>query len=163
MTLKELREARHEDFFLAVVSRELSWEEAENECLFTEEYPNGICVKDVLRICVEEALSDVHEQITEEKIKSIETDIKQTTTSHLEECFNTILLKNGEHYIDVSVMEELNSEYKIKCLVSLDRYYNQGEYSFEEDEEGSTYLNLDLDPFDKFIKDYQEGKFIEEL
>jgi len=159
MTLKELRKARHEDIFLAVISRQLSWEESENLVMRTEEYPYGIRVSEALKICIEEALLESQKPLTEENIKSLEEEIKQTITSHLEESFNTILLKKDEYYIDLSIMTELDSKYKIKCLVEFNQYYSKGEYSFEEDEGGSPYLDLELEPFQKFWKDYEEGKF----
>ena len=158
MTLQEYQEARHEDLFLAVVSRVLSWEEVKNVCLYIPDYPNGIIATDVLKISVEQALLENNEPVTEENVKNIEEEVKRTITTHLEECHETILLKYGNIYIDISQMAEFDPEYEIKCLVPLAEYYSKEDYSFDEGEDGP-YLSIDMEPFEEFVKDYSEGKF----
>lgn len=56
-------------------------------------------------------------------------------------------------------MVELAPEYEIRCLVPFDEYYDEGDYSFEEDEDGEPYLAIDAGAFNDFVDDYEGGKF----
>ena len=67
------------------------------------------------------------------------------------------MVKHENGYIDLSQMQELDTAYKIVCQIPLSQYYGEGDYSFEEDEDGP-YLSIDMEPFEVFVKDYEEGK-----
>jgi len=95
---------------------------------------------------------------TEENMRSIEEEVKKTIGTQLEETNYVILLKTKEGYVDLSKMENLESEYKVACLIPFKKYYGKNDYSFKEDENGP-YLEIDMEPFKKFVKDYEEGKF----
>lgn len=158
MTLKEYREAKHEDFFLAIIVKEISWEDAADVVIYLPEYPNGITVAKALELSVEEALAESNEPITEENKKSVEEKVKKTISTHLQSWAPVILLKHGEGYIDLSEMKKLGAEYEIKLLIPLGDYYEKDEYSFEEDEEG-LYLDIDATPFNSFVEDYESGMY----
>ncbi len=99
-----------------------------------------------------------NEPLTDENRKRIEDDVKQTITPNLEEWYPVILVKKDTAYIDLSQMKELESEYKIICQIPFSEYYKECDYSFEEDEDGP-YLEIDMEPFNVFVKDYEGGKF----
>ena len=67
-------------------------------------------------------------------------------------------MKHENGYIDLSQMQELKTAYKIICRIPLNQYYKECDYSFEEDKDGP-YLDIDMEPFNLFVKDYKEGKF----
>lgn len=157
-TLEEYRQSKHEDFFLAIIVREISWEEATDVVIYLPEYPNGITVTKALELSVKEALAESNEPVTEENKKRVEEEVKKTISTQLESSAPVILLKHEEGYIDLSEMKELGEEYDIKCLVPLGDYYEKAEYSFEEDDEG-IYLDIDTDPFDAFVEDYENGMY----
>lgn len=158
MTLNDYRMLRYEDFFLAIIKREMNWEDAEHVYLTIPDYPAEITAVELLRIAVDEALIENNEPLTDENRKRIEDDVKQTITPNLEEWYPVILVKKDTVYIDLSQMQELESEYKIICQIPLSEYYKECDYSFEEDEDGP-YLDIDMEPFNVFVKDYEEGKF----
>jgi len=158
MTLEEYRKAKHEDFFLAVISKKIGWEQAHEVVVYLPQYPEGITVLELMETSVEIALAENKVPITEENKKIIEKEVKETFSTFLEEWYPVILLKYGESYIDLSEMKELGKEYEIKCLVPMKEYYKEDEYSFEEDE-GGIYINIEPYPFSCFATDYEEGKF----
>lgn len=159
MTLKELRNVKHENLFFAVVSRVLSWEEAKGVYIYLPGYPDGITAEEALNISIQEALSEDKKPVTKESIKRLEEKIKKKINSNLVETFETIVwLKDKECYIDLTDMTEIEAaKYEIS-LYPIGEYYKEDDYSFEEDAEGKTYLNMDLEPFNKFVKNYKEGK-----
>lgn len=69
-TLEEYRQSKHEDFFLAIIVREISWEEATDVVMYLPEYPNGITVTKALELSVKEALLRVTSQL-QKKTKSV--------------------------------------------------------------------------------------------
>lgn len=158
MTMQDYRDARYEEFFLALVIRELDWEEAKDVVLNVPDYPDGITAIDALKISVEQALIENNEEPTEENKKRIEEDVKKSITTHLERWEYVILLKHGEQYIDLSEMNEMDSRYKIRVIVPFKEYYSEDDYCFEEDEEGP-YLSIEMDGFNKFVEDCEAGKF----
>ena len=160
MTLEELRSVKHEDLFFAVVSRVLSWEEAKGVYIYLPEYPNGITAEEALNISIQEALAEDKKPVTKESIKRLEEKIKKKITSNLVETFKTIVwLKDKECHIDLTDMTDIEAaKYEIS-LYPIREYYKEDAYSFEEDEEGKPYLQIDLEPFEKFVKDYKKGKF----
>lgn len=159
MTLEEYRKAKHEDFFLAIIVKTVSWEAVHEVVVYLPEYPKGITVIKLLEIAVEQALAENNEPVTEENKKRIEEEVKQTISTQLESWVPVILLKHGEGYIDISEMIELDPEYEIRCLVPFDEYYDEGDYSFEEDDDGELYLAIDAEAFKDFADDYENGKF----
>jgi len=159
MTLEEYRKAKHEDFFLAIIAKTISWEAAHEVVVFLPEYPNGITVAKLLEIAVEEALEEHNEPVTEENKKRIEEEVKSLISTQVESWDPVILLKQGEGYIDISEMVELAPEYEIRCLIPFKEYYDEDEYSFEEDEDGEIYLAIDPGCFNDFVDDYEDGRF----
>lgn len=158
MTLNDYKMLRYEDFFLAIIQREINWKEAEHIFLTIPEYPYKITALDLLKTAIDEALIENNELLTEENRKRIEEDVKQSISQNLEEWYPVILVKYGNGYLDLSQMQELESSYKIICQIPLSQYYKEEEYSFEEDKDGP-YLNIDMQPFNVFTQDYKEGKF----
>lgn len=158
MTLHEYRMLRYEDFSLGIVKREMDWKDAENVRLTLPNFPSELTALDLLKIAVDEALIENNEPLTEENRKKIEEEVKQTITPNLEEWRPVILVKHENGYIDLSEMGELAPAYKVICEIPFSRYYNENDYSFEEDEDGP-YLSIDMEPFNAFVKDYEEGKF----
>lgn len=159
MTLKELRNVKHKNLFFAVVSRVLSWEEAKGVYIYLPGYPDGITAEEALNISIQEALSEDNKPVTEENRKKLAERIKQKINSNITESFETIvLLKDEESYIDLTDMTEVDTAKYDIFLYPIEGYYKEDDYSFEEDAEGKTYLNMDLGPFYKFVKDYKEGK-----
>lgn len=157
-TLEEYRQSKHEDFFLAIIVREISWEEATDVVIYLPEYPNGVTVAKALELSVKEALAESDEPVTEENINRVKEDVKKTISTQLESWAPVILLKHEEGYIDLSEMKELGEEYEIKCIIPLADYYEETEYSFEENEDG-IYLDIDNDPFISFVEDYVNGMY----
>lgn len=157
MTLNDCRLLRYEDFFLAIIKKEMDWDEAEHVLLTIPDYSHKISAANLLKMAIDEALRENNEPLTEENKKRIEEDVKQTITPNLEEWYPVILVKHENGYIDLSQMQELDTAYKIVCQIPLSKYYREGDYSFEEDEDGP-YLNIDMEPFEVFVKDYEEGK-----
>lgn len=158
MTLKDYRQTKHEDLFLAIIVKEIRWEDAADIVIYLPEYPNGITVAKALALSVKEALAEHNEPVTEENKKRVEEDVKKTISTQLESWAPVILLKHGEGYIDLSEMKELGAEYEIKLLIPLGDYYEKNEYSFEQDEEGP-YLDIDATPFNSFVEDYESGMY----
>lgn len=158
MTLNDYKMLRYEDFFLAIIQREINWKEAEHIFLTIPEYPYKITALDLLKTAIDEALIENNELLTEENRKRIEEDVKQSISPNLEEWYPVILVKYGNGYLDLSQMQELESSYKIICQIPLIQYYKEEEYSFEEDKDGP-YLNIDMQSFNVFTQDYKEGKF----
>lgn len=155
MTLNDYRMLRYEDFFLAIIKKEMNWKEAEHVFLTLPGYPDKITAIDLLRMAVDEVLMENKEPLTDENRKRIEYDVKQTISPNLEEVYPVILVKQEDGYIDLSQMQKLQSEFKIVCLIPFSKYYKEDDYSFEEDEDGP-YLNIDMEPFDRFTKEYEE-------
>lgn len=158
MTLAEYKNSRYEDLFLAVIKKEIDWENADKIILDIPDIPFVFTAHDALRTAVRDALVENNQKPTEENMRSIEEEVKQTIGTNLEETNPVILLKTEEGYIDLSVMKKLESEYKVVCLIPFKKYYGENDYSFNEDEDGP-YLEIDMEPFEKFFKDYEEGKF----
>jgi len=158
MTLNDYRMLKYEDFFLAIIKREMNWEEAAHVYLTIPDYPGEVTAIELLRMAVDEALMENNEPLTDENRKRIEEDVKRKITPNLEEWYPVILVKTEEGYIDLSQMQKLEPEYKIICQTPLSEYYKEGEYSFEEDEDGP-YLEIDMEPLEVFGKDFEEGKF----
>ena len=159
MKLEDYRKAKHEDFFLAVIAKTISWDAAREVVVYLPEYPKGITVTRLLEIAVEQALAENNEPVTEENKKHVEEEVKQLISTQLESWAPVILLKRGEGYIDISEMIALAPEYEIRCLVPFKEYYNENDYSFEEDEDGEPYLEIDSGHFNDFVDDYERGKF----
>ena len=159
MTLEQYRNSRYEDLFLAVIKKELDWNQAEQFLLTIPNSSYKVTAHDLLKIAVEEALRENGEPLTEENKKMIEEEVKQAITPHLEEWEPVILLKQDEGFVDLSRMEELDKEYKIICQISFSEYYGKYDYFFDEDENGP-YLIIDMGPFEEFVKDYERGKII---
>lgn len=158
MTLAEYKNSRYEDLFLAVIKKEIDWENADKVILDIPDIPFDFTALDALENAVREALIENNEPLTEENQKRIEEEVKQTIGTHLEETNPVILLKTEEGYIDLSVMKNLEPEYKVVCLIPFKEYYGENDYSFNEDEDGP-YFEIDTDPLEKFFSDYEEGKF----
>lgn len=158
MTLNEYRMLRYEDFSLAIIKREMNWDDAAHVWLTIPNHPFQITALDLLKMAVDEAIMENNEPLTEENRKKIEEEVKQTITPNLEEWYPVILVKHEDGYLDLSQMGNLENCYKIVCQVPFSQYYNESDYSFEEDEDGP-YLNIDMEPFNAFVKDYEEGKF----
>lgn len=96
MTLEEYRKAKHEDFFLAIIAKTISWEAAHDIVVYLPEYPDGITVIKLLEIAVEQDLVENNEPATEEKKKRVEEEVKRTISTHLESWAPVILLKHCE-------------------------------------------------------------------
>ena len=158
MTLDDCKKFRYENFFLAIIKREMNWGDAENVFLTIPDYPFPMTALDLLKMAVEDAIAEKNEPLTEENKKRIEEEVKQSITPQLEEWYPIILVKHAEGYIDLSEMKELESVYKIVCQIPFSQYYKECDYSFKEDEDGP-YLNIDMEQFELFVKDYEEGKF----
>ena len=158
MTLAEYKNSRYEDLFLAVIKKEIDWENADKVILDIPDIPFDFTALDALKNAVREALIENNEPLTEENQKRIEEEVKQTIGTHLEETNPVILLKTEEGYIDLSVMKNLEPKYKVVCLIPFKEYYGKNDYSFNEDEDGQ-YFEIDTDPLEKFFSDYEEGKF----
>lgn len=159
MTLEDYRKAKHEDFFLAVIAKTINWDAASEVIAYLPEYPKGIAVTKLLEIAVEQALAENNEPVTAENKKRVEEEVKQLISTQLESWAPVILLKRGDGYIDISEMIKLTPEYEIRCLVPFKEYYNEDDYSFEEDEDGNPYLEIDSYHFNNFVDDYESGKF----
>lgn len=157
MTLNDYKSLRSEVLFLAIIKREMNWQDAEKVFFSHPDFKEQITAHDLLEIAVKEALIENNEPITDEKKKEIEEEVKQTIASNLEEWYPVILVKQEDGYIDLSKMKKLETSYKITCQIPLSKYYKECDYSFEEDEDGP-YLNIDMEPLEQFSKDYQEGK-----
>lgn len=154
VSLEELRSASIEEFFLAVIVTKIDWDDAHNVKIFTEDYPNGISAIKALQICIEEALVECGEEITEARKKEVEEDVKRTITTQLEKAYPVMLLKKGEIYIDLSEMNVLDTEvYQVRYLTPFAQYYKREDFDFEEDECG-IYLNIELEPFFKFENEH---------
>ena len=158
MTLAEYKNSRYEDLFLAVIKKAIDWENADKVILDIPDIPFDFTALDALKNAVREALIENNEPLTEENQKRIEEEVKHTIGTHLEETNPVILLKTDEGYIDLSVMKNLEPEYKVVCLIPFKEYYGENDYSFNEDEDGP-YFEIDTDPLEKFFSDYEEGKF----
>lgn len=158
MTLAEYKNSRYEDLFLAVIKKEIDWENADKVVLKIPELPFEITARDALRNAVRDAIVENNQSPTEENMRSIEEEVKKTIGTQLEETNPVILLKTKEGYIDLSKMENLESDYKVACLIPFKEYYGENDYSFKEDENGP-YLEIDTEPLEEFFKDYEEGKF----
>ena len=157
MTLNDYRMLRYEDFFLAIIKREMNWKDAEHVFFTLPDSPEQITAIDLLRMAVDEALIENNKPLTDENRKRIEDDVKQTITPNLEEWYPVILVKQDDGYIDLSQMQKLETSYKIVCQIPFSRYYKECDYSFEEDEDGP-YLDIDMEPFELFTKEFEEGK-----
>ena len=66
MTLEELRNSRYEDLCLAVVKREIDWNDAEKVFLTIPGYDYEMSVINVLKISVEEVITERNIHNTEE-------------------------------------------------------------------------------------------------
>ena len=64
MTLNDYRKLRYEDFFLAIIKKEMNWEEAEHVFLTIPDYPCKITALDLLKIAVEEILIEKKETLS---------------------------------------------------------------------------------------------------
>ena len=159
MTLNEYRKLRHEDFYLAVVKRKLDWEDAEHVFVTIPELNVRVTVVELLRMAVGQALIENNEALTDENRKRIEDDVKQTISPNLEDWYHTALVKYEDEYIDLYEMQKLDSSHEIVCIVPFNQYYKENDYSFEEDENDEPYFEMDMEIFDNFVKDYEEGKF----
>ena len=159
MELNDYRKLRYDDFFLAIIKREMNWDEAEHVYLTHPDFPDKITAIDLLKIAVNEALIENDEPLTDENRKKIEDDVKKKIAPHLEEWYPVILVKVNGEYIDLSQMKKLDSSYKIICQVPFSNYHMECDYSFEEDEDGP-YLNIDMEPFELFVKNYENGKIV---
>ena len=159
MTLNDFKKTRKEDLFLAVIKREMNWKDAEKVFFTLPGYSNPVSAQKILEIAVEEALFECKESVTPENRKKIEEEVKQSITPNLEEWYPVILAKYENGYLDLSKMEELDSTFQIVCQIPINEYYKELEYSFEEDQNGP-YLNIDMEPFNDFTKDYENGKFL---
>ena len=157
MTLNDFRQLRHENFFLAIVKREMNWKDAEKVFFTIPDYPSPISALDLLDIAVEEALIEKNEPLTQENRDRIKEEVKRDITPNLEEWYPVILVKHETGYWDLSIMERLDPVYTIICQIPMNKYYRESDYSFEEDEDGP-YLSIDMEPFNDFVKDYQQGK-----
>lgn len=158
MTLNDYRMLRYEDFFLAVIKRNLNWEEAENVLITLPHLSSPVSALELLKMSVEAALKENNVPLTDENKKRIEEKVKQAITPNLEERYPVILVKHETGYIDLSKMQKLEPEYQIVCQVPLKKYYKESDYSFEEDKDGP-YFNIHMEPFKLFVKDYERGKF----
>lgn len=158
MTLEELRSVKYEDLFFAVVTSVLDWEEAKYVNIYLPEYPNGITAEEALNMSIQEVLCEDNKPFTEESRRQLEERIKKEINTHITKTFETIVLKDADSYIDLTDMTEIEaSQYEI-FLYPIRGYYKEEDYSFEENSEGKPYLEIDLEPFKKFVKDYKEGK-----
>lgn len=158
MTLNDYRMLRYEDFFLAIIKREMNWENAEHAFFTLPGSTEQITAIDFLRIAVDEALIENNEPLTDENRKRVEDEVKQAITPNLEEWYPVILVKQENGYIDLSQMQKLDSSYTIVYQIPFSRYYKECDYSFEEDEDGP-YLNIDMKPFELFTKEYEDRTF----
>ena len=158
MTLNDYKMLRYENFFLAIIKREMNWEDAEHVFLTLPDYPDPITAIELLRIAVDETLIETNEPLTDENRKRVEEDVKQTITPNLEEWHPVILVKQDDGYIDLSQMQKLETSYQIVCQIPFSKYYKECDYSFEEDETGP-YLNIDMEPFNIFVNAFEEGKY----
>lgn len=158
MTLKDYRNSRIEDLFLAVIVKRniVGWEDAHHLHITIPDEQLSITAQEVLNIAVERAIIENNEELTEENKSIKKKEIMENVTTLFEECYPVPLLKmkNGK-YMDLSVMAELAQEFEIRCLTNFKEYYNEGDFSFEEDEEGP-YLNIEMEPFDNFFNEWKE-------
>lgn len=157
MTLEEYRATKKENLFLAIIKKNLNWEEAGDKTIFLEEFPEGISISDLLKFAAEGAIMESGEELTEERRQEVENEVKQTIMPCLEELTPVILLKvDEEEYIDLSTMEKFDSkEYEVKVKIPISQYFEDEDFSFEEDDEG-IYFSVDTEKFDSFTKDYEE-------
>lgn len=159
VTLEELRKTSFDDFFLAIVVRSLDWDEAENLQVFLAEYPEGITIGQLLTVCVEEALKESNDEITDERLAKVTEDVKSRIKPMLDEWYPLVLIKKGDNYIDLSSMEEtLDPQFKIRVIVPLRNYCNEEDYCFEE-EDGKVCFFIENGVVEAFSKDYEDGEY----
>lgn len=160
MTLKQCNTFRKENLFLCVIKKEVNWEKADTIFLTIPGYPNQMTALDLLKMAVDEAIMENNENLTDEYKNRIEEEVKQQITPNIEEYYPVILAEADNVYYDLSIMKELDSEFKIIVKTPLSKYYpNADDFSFEEDEEGP-YLNIDMKSFNHFVDDYVNGKIV---
>ena len=159
VTLEELQKTSFDDFFLAIVARSLNWDEAKDLQVFLDEYPEGITIKQLLKVYVEEALQEKNDEITDEMQAKVTEDVKSRIKPMLEEWYPLVLIKKGDNYINLSSMEEtLDSKFKIKVIVPLRNYCREEDYCFEE-EDGKVYFFIENGVVEAFSKDYEDGEY----
>lgn len=160
MTLEELRNVNPEDLSLAVISKNLNWEESDKVKIVLEEYPDGITARELLKECVRMALEESKEPCTEERKAEVEAEIKAQMGPMLAEAYYTVLLSTNEGYVDLAEMQAMDPEFEIKVQVPISEYCCQeGDYFFGENDEEGPYIIVKKEPMEKFAKDYEEGKF----
>ena len=96
ISIEDVRKAKITDLYFAQIKKRLTWEEAENVKVYSDEYPNAKTPGDLLRIAVRNVLSSQRVVVTEQKIRECEEDVKKAILSGLEETQHTILLKKGD-------------------------------------------------------------------
>ena len=107
ISIEDVRKAEITDLYFAQIEKRLTWEEAENVKVYSDEYPNAKTLGDLLRIAVRNVLSSQRVEVTEQKIRECEEDVKKAILSGLEETQHTILLKKGDEYFEKGLIFNL--------------------------------------------------------
>ena len=155
ISIEDVRKAKITDLYFAQIKKRLTWEEAENVKVYSDEYPNAKTPGDLLRIAVRNVLSRQRVEVTEQKIRECEEDVKKAILSGLEETQHTILLKKGDEYFDLATMQMLEEEYEVVELTPFCMHGSESDYSFENTEKGLIF-NLEEGVFEKYLNDHSK-------
>lgn len=155
MTLDDFKSLQYENFFLAIIKRKKQWKENQKVSFKIPDYPSFSAIIDLLNITVKQKIIEKDKGLNNSSL--VKEDAKQSKILNNKDGYPVILAKTENGYLDLSKMEKLDSAYQIICEIPINEYYRECDFSFEEDEEGP-YLNIDVEPLRKFIKDYREGK-----
>ena len=123
--------------------------------MYSDEYPNAKTPGDLLRIAVRNVLSIQRVEVTEQKIRECEEDVKKAILSGLEETQHTILLKKGDEYFDLATMQMLEEEYEVVELTPFCMHGSESDYSFENTEKGLIF-NLEKGVFEKYLNEHSK-------
>ena len=157
MKLEEYRDLSSDKLFLAIIKKSVNWNEADRFYFDVPGFDNPISAADILEIAVKEALEENNEPISQENMERIRAEVQEAITPNLEEWYPVIVAALEDWYMDLSVMEKLDTSFEFEKLIPISCYYNNSQYSFEEDE-GEVYLSIDKVPFNRFVNDYESGK-----
>jgi len=108
-----------------------------------------------LRIAVRNVLSIQRVEVTEQKIRECEEDVKKAILSGLEETQHTILLKKGDEYFDLATMQMLEEEYEVVELTPFCMHGSESDYNFENTEKGLIF-NLEEGVFEKYLNEHSK-------
>ena len=128
---------------------------ASHSKVYSDEYPNAKTPGDLLRIAVRNVLSIQRVEVTEQKIRECEEDVKKAILSGLEETQHTILLKKGDEYFDLATMQMLEEEYEVVELTPFCMHGSESDYSFENTEKGLIF-NLEEGVFEKYLNEHSK-------